>query len=66
MNLFSVIETPELYVNRSRAEKLAHTVREWGYRANVWVKQDRYDPTDYGFTVAVYSNNGFEGYAHAL
>ncbi|CAB5155962.1 hypothetical protein UFOVP149_40 [uncultured Caudovirales phage] len=66
MNLFSVIETPELYVNRARAEKLAGTVREWGYRGRVWVKQDRNEPTDYGFCVAVYSNNGFEGYAHAL
>lgn len=66
MNLFSVIETPELYVNRARAEKLAHVVREWGYRARVWTKQERHDPTAYGFCVAVYSNNGFEGYAHAL
>lgn len=64
--MFSVIEKPELYVNRSRAEKLASVVRKWGYRAQVWVKQERQDPTAYGFTVAVYSNNGFEGYAHAL
>ena len=64
--MFSVVEKPELYLNRARAEKLASVVRQWGYRASVWVKQDRFDPTDYGFTVAVHSNNGFEGYAHAL
>jgi hypothetical protein len=64
--MFSVVEKPELYINRARAEKLASVVRQWGYRARVWVKQDRHEPTSYGFTVAVYSNNGFEGYAHAL
>lgn len=64
--MFSVIEKPELYINRSRAEKLAGVVRQWGYRAHVWTKQPKHDPSNYGFCVAVYSNNGFEGYAHAL
>lgn len=59
--MFAVIEQPELYNNRSDAEKLASVVRQWGYRAGVWTKQP-----NYGFCVAVYSNNGFEGYAHAL
>jgi hypothetical protein len=64
--MFSVVEKPELYINRSNAEKLASVVRRWGYRARVWTKQERHDPTCYGFAVAVYSNAGFEGYAHAL
>lgn len=64
--MFSVIEQPELYINRSRAEKLASVVRQWGYRARVWTKQPRHNPDAYGFCVAVYSNNGFEGFAHAL
>ena len=66
MSLFSVIETPEMFISRSTAERLASVVRKWGYRARIWTRQDRMDPTNYGFTVAVYSNNGFEGFAHAL
>jgi hypothetical protein len=33
--MFSVVEKPELYINRSNAEKLASTVRRWGYRDNI-------------------------------
>jgi hypothetical protein len=62
-SLFSVVEAPELYITRERAFALAQTVRSWGYRAAVYDKRDR---DERGFAVAVSSNNGFEGYAHAL
>lgn len=62
-HLFSVVENPELYISRETANDVANTVRAWGYRATVWHKRDR---DERGFAVAVASNNGFEGYAHAL
>lgn len=63
LSLFSVVERPELYISRNRADELASCVRAWGYRAAVYHKRDR---DERGFAVAVSSNNGFEGYAHAL
>ena len=63
--MFSVIEMPELYVSMTSARNLADTVRKWGYRASIWNTASR-DRTERGYAVAVYSNNGFEGYAHAL
>lgn len=62
-NFFSVIETPELYISRTTANNVADVVRSWGYRATIYDKRDR---DERGFAVAVSSNNGFEGYAHAL
>lgn len=63
LSLFSVVERPELYITRRKADEIATCVREWGYRATVWHKRER---DERGFAVAVSSNNGFEGYAHAL
>lgn len=63
LSLFSVVESPELFISRERANEVASTVRSWGYRASIYHKRDR---DERGFAVAVSSNNGFEGYAHAL
>ena len=63
--MFSVIETPELHFSTASANALADVVRTWGYRATIWHKTSR-DRTERGYAVAVHSNNGFEGYAHAL
>ena len=63
--MFSVIETPELHFSKAAAIKLADTVKGWGYRAAVWHTTNR-EQTERGYAVAVHSNNGFEGYAHAL
>jgi len=63
LSLFSVVERPELYISRETASEVAKVVRSWGYRATVWHKAER---DERGFAVAVSSNNGFEGYAHAL
>ena len=63
--MFSVIERPEFYVSQHNAKKLADTVQAWGYRARVWYLDSK-DRTERGYAVAVFSNNGFEGYANAL
>lgn len=57
--MFAIANTPDLYRGQGNALKLAHVVRKWGYRARVWTRPE-------GFCVAIYSNNGFEGFAHAL
>jgi hypothetical protein len=63
--MFSVIETPELFISQHNAKALADKVQAWGYRARVWNKHSL-DRTERGYAVAVYSNNGFEGFAHDL
>lgn len=66
MNLFSVVETPDLFISQHSAKALADVVQSWGYRARVWSNMNSRDKTERGYAVAVYSNNGFEGFAHAL
>jgi len=63
--MFVVRETPDLFHSQHKAKKLADHVQAWGYRARVWNKASR-DLSDRGYAVAVYSNNGFEGFAHAV
>lgn len=64
--MFSITERPvDLFISQHSAKKLADIVQAWGYRARVWTDFSR-DRSERGYAVAVYSNNGFEGFAHAL
>ena len=66
MTFFSINPVhPELYLSKSKAAALADTVKAWGYRAAIWRTTSR-DRSEEGFAVDIHSNNGFEGYAHAL
>ena len=64
--MFSVVETPDLFISQHNAKALADVVASWGYRARVWNNYSTRDKSERGYAVAVYSNNGFEGFAHAL
>ena len=63
--MFVVREEPDLFHSQHKANSFALYIQQHGYRARVWNKASR-NASERGYAVAVYSNNGFEGFAHAV